>query len=197
MTPELFLSYPLKGAMAILPKTMDSPEAKAMVIAICLQESKLQARKQVGGPARGYAQFEQGGGVTGVFNHPTTAATTKVVCAALDVAPTIVGIYTALEQNDILAAAMARLLLWTLPNPLPGKTNPEAGWQQYTLAWRPGKPHRETWDMNYLHAWNAVEADEILIDVDVEARLVKDAAVDLITGLNKLTGIVAGLKPIG
>lgn len=195
MTPELFLAYPLRGALSVLPANMDSLEARAMVIAICLQESKLIARRQTGGPARGYAQFEQAGGVTGVFNHPSTAATVKIVCAALDITPTIVSIYGALEQNDILVAALARLLLWTLPSSLPGKDNPEAGWLQYVAAWRPGKPHRETWDMNYLHAWNAVEAEDSLTDVATEAIKVRDAAVDLITGLNRLSGIVAGLAP--
>lgn len=193
MTPELFLAYPLRGALSILSPTMDSPEARALIIAICLQESKLQLRKQVGGPARGYAQFEQGGGVTGVFNHPATAALTKVVCASLDVAPTIASIYAALEQNDTLAAALARLLLWTLPNPLPAKDNPEGGWQQYISAWRPGKPHRETWDANYTHAWSVVENADLIERAVLNSLLIRDAAIGLITSLDKLKLSVSGL----
>lgn len=196
MTPEFFLAYPLKGAMSILPANMDAPGARAMVIAICLQESRLQFRRQVGGPARGFAQFEQGGGVTGVFNHPSTAALTKVVCASLDVSPTIASIYNALEQNDVLVAALARLLLWTLPGSLPAQDNPEAGWQQYVAAWRPGKPHRETWDANYLHAWNVVKDASTVDQAGVDALHIKEAAISLITSLDVLKSRIAGLIPL-
>lgn len=193
MTPELFLAYPLRGALSILPANMDTPAARAMVIAICLQESKLQSRKQVGGPARGFAQFEQGGGVTGVFNHPSTAALTKVVCAALDINPTVLSIYNALEQNDTLTAALARLLLWTLPSQLSTKDNPEAGWQQYLSAWRPGKPHRETWDANYLHAWNVVETANLTEQANIDAIRIRDAAIGFVLSLDTLQISVAGL----
>lgn len=164
-----------------------------MILTICLQESKLTARRQVGGPARGYAQFEQGGGVTGVFNHPSTAGAVKIVCAALDVSPTIVGIYSALEQNDVLAAALARLLLWTLPNSIPPKENPEAGWLQYIAAWRPGAPHKDTWANNWSHAWAVVDAVTTAEKVSVDAMTVKKDAIDFISGFEKLRGDVAKL----
>ena len=56
--------------MQLLPAKMDSPQARAMLKAIALQESRFEHRKQIGGPARGFWQFEQGGGVRGVLNHP-------------------------------------------------------------------------------------------------------------------------------
>lgn len=196
MTPEFFLAYPLRGALSLLLPVMDSAEARAMVIAICLQESKLVARKQLNGPARGYAQFEQGGGVTGVLTHPATMAQTKVVCAALDVAPTTTGIYNALEENDILVAALARLLLRTIPDPLPGKDNPEIGWQQYVAAWRPGKPHRETWNVNFAHAWAVVEAGTVAVDGPAKhAADVLKAAVTFIEDLDKLKALVVVTPP--
>ena len=160
MAPEFFLQTALRGAMRLLPVAMDTPPARAMILAICLQESALQFRKQVGGPAKGYAQFEQSGGVVGVLTHPQVAAYTKVVCAALDVPPTAIAVYTSLEQNDVLAAALARLLLWTLPDLLPQRDEAERGWQQYMAAWRPGRPRRESWNANYEFAWSLVE-DEI------------------------------------
>ncbi len=66
--------------------------------------------------------------------------------------------YVAIEHNDILAAAFSRLLLWTLPGPLPLRGAPTAGWIAYTSAWRPGKPHRETWDVFYAQAWQLIES---------------------------------------
>ena len=186
MTPEFFLQVPLKGALKILPTNMDSPAARAMVIAICLQESKLTHRRQVGGPARGFAQFEQGGGVVGVLTHPQISAYTKVVCASLDVAPTTTAVYAALEQNDVLAAALARLLLWTVPETLPIKSEPEKGWSQYILAWRPGKPHKETWAANFAHAWDLVEADAAQEVFEQEALLIQDAARTFVSSLTSL-----------
>lgn len=193
MTPELFLASPIRGALSILPPTMNSLEARAMITAICLQESRLISRRQVSGPARGYAQFEQGGGVAGVFNHPSTAGHTKVVCAALDVTPTIAGIYNSLEFNDILTAAMARLLLWTLPDALAPRGNPDKAWLQYLEAWRPGKPHKETWSVNFVHAWLAVDSVGDIEELNLEAALIKDAAVAFITSLDKLRVGVVGL----
>lgn len=166
MNPEFFLFSAISSAAKLLPPTMDGPAARAMVLAICLQESKLQFRKQVGGPARGYAQFESGGGVVGVLTHPSVATHTKVVCAALDIPATQTAIYTALEHNDVLVAALARLLLWTLPGGLPTKQDPDGAWGQYISAWRPGKPHRDTWNNHYAHAWAIVEETATVAAID-------------------------------
>ena len=157
MAPEFFLDTAIRGGFQLLPPAMDTPAARAMVLTVCLQESKLMFRRQVGGPAKGYAQFEQGGGVAGVLNHPSVSNYAKEVCAALNVAPAAVAVYAALEQNDSLTAAFARLLLWTLPEVLPSKSDPALGWSQYIAAWRPGKPHRETWDAYFRQAWACVE----------------------------------------
>ena len=97
MAPEYFLDTALRGALKLLPPNMDSLAARAMVLAICLQESKLAFRKQVGGPARGYAQFEAGGGVTGVLTHASSSSYAKAVCASLDVGATVTAVYTALS----------------------------------------------------------------------------------------------------
>ena len=126
-----------------------------MIIAICLQESRLQHRKQINGPARGFAQFERGGGVKGVMHHRATASFAAEVCKALSYEPTSNAVYDALSDNDVLAAVFARLLLYTLPRPLPGPA--DEGWEQYLSAWRPGKPHPETWEAFYHEAWGAVD----------------------------------------
>ena len=63
MTPAQFLRFAIDPALSLLPPVMDTRAARAMIISICLQESRLQHRRQIGGPARGFAQFERGGGV--------------------------------------------------------------------------------------------------------------------------------------
>ena len=194
MAPEFFIRHALDGALALLPASMDSLEARAMVVAICLQESKLQYRKQVAGPARGYAQFESGGGVLGVLNHPLSSAYSKTICAALDVSPSQTAVYAAIEQNDILAAAFARLLLWTLPKPLPSNDSPEEGWRQYIEAWRPGQPHRETWDGYFRQAWTLVEeaqaAKNLTSVVDPIAKAIQEAATTFVQSYNALDALV-------
>mgnify|MGYP003654981810 CR=1 FL=1 len=58
MSPELALDLYIRPALSILPDTMNSLQAQAMLIAIGLQESRFSHREQVGGPAKGYCQFE-------------------------------------------------------------------------------------------------------------------------------------------
>ncbi|WP_199533145.1 hypothetical protein [Thiopseudomonas alkaliphila] len=56
-------------ALALLPARMKSKKAVVMMLAIGLQESRFIHRRQIKGPARGFWQFEKGGGVYGVLNH--------------------------------------------------------------------------------------------------------------------------------
>ena len=144
--------YPV--AMSFLPAKMDSPEAKAMLFAIGMQESRFRHRRQVGGPARGFWQFELGGGVRGVLNHPSTSHHIKAILDVLQYDNEPLNSYQAIEHNDILACCYARLLLWSLPQSLPMKGATERAWNMYLSAWRPGKPHRSTWDAFYLEAWS-------------------------------------------
>lgn len=141
-----------RAACSLLPPALDTPNAKAMLWAIGLQESRLDARRQIGGPARGFWQFELGG-VRGVLNHRASQSIIRSVLDRLDYDYAPETSYTAIEHNDVLAFAYARLLLYTLPQPLPERTNPAEGWRQYADAWRPGKPHRETWDALFERAW--------------------------------------------
>lgn len=145
MTPFTFVTVGIDPGFSLLPARMDSPRARAMVLAICLQESSLQHRRQIGGPARGYAQFERGGGVLGVLTHRLTRPHAEDVCWKLDIPPTADAVYTALEFCDPLAVAFARLLLWSDPAKLPDRHSYEEGWRMYLRTWRPGKPHPKTW----------------------------------------------------
>lgn len=148
------LHHSLKAAFEILPVEMYSARALQLLYAIGWQESRFENRRQIGGPARGFWQFEMGGGVRGVMSYSSTANLVPQVLDTLQYPKDLnaKGIYTAIEHNDILAACLARLLLWTLPDTLPNIDDPNKGWEQYKAAWRPGKPHPKTWLTAWAHA---------------------------------------------
>lgn len=147
----------VEPGLDLLPSRMDTNPARVMLLAIGLQESRLIHRRQINGPARGLWQFEQGGGVVGVLRHKASAGFARDVCASRGVEPVAAKVYQALAVDDLLATAFARLLLYTDPRPLP---RPEAGpapaWDYYIRNWRPGKPHRHTWDRLHAEAVAAV-----------------------------------------
>lgn len=162
MTPSLFIEMSLVPALALLPERMNSREAWAMVVAVCLQESQFKHRRQMaGGPGRSWAQFEHGtevtrGGVTGVLMHPESRPHIRHVLDVLGYDYSADTSYAAIEHNDVLCAAYARLLLWTLPQALPKMGEAQRGWDQYYSAWRPGIPRRESWDGYFEQAWAVV-----------------------------------------
>lgn len=146
----------LDGALSLLPERMDTPEARVMLLAIGLQESRFLHRRQIGGPARGFWQFEQGGGVRGVLRHEKTREFAASVCRSRGVITTEADVYEALDDDDVLACCFARLLLWSDPKPLPAIGETDAAWDLYLRTWRPGKPHRHTWGGLYLAAMGEV-----------------------------------------
>lgn len=143
---ETARKYILPAALSLLPPRMDTPAARQLVLAIGLQESRLEHRRQISGPARGFWQFERGG-VLGLIRHPATWPHLRSAVVALKYDPEMasddIGLHAAIEHNDILACVLARLNLWWLPGPL--ATDPAGAWAQYIAAWRPGRPHPETW----------------------------------------------------
>ena len=148
-------------ALRLLPQAMDSKEARVMLYAIGLQESRFTHRAQVidgggKGPARGYWQFERGGGVRGVLRHPASKFWMHSVCNARNVPAQETSVWLAMETDDVLAAAAARLLLFTDPSKLPAIGEQSASWSYYIRNWRPGKPHPRTWPECYETALKAV-----------------------------------------
>lgn len=140
--------FVLPAALSLLPKRMNTAPARAMLMAIGLQESRFQYRRQLGGgPARSFWEFEMGG-INGVLQHPSTRLIITSVLGSMRYLPR--DCYVAIEHNDTLAAVFARLLLYTHPKPLP--TDADDAWVYYLATWRPGKPHRDTWDEFYRHA---------------------------------------------
>lgn len=153
----------IEPAQSLLPARMDTPAARVMLLAIGLQESRFVHRRQIGGPARGFWQFEKGsrasrGGVWGVCLHPASKGHLAVLCKARSVACDPDAIYAALEYDDVLAAGVARLLLWTDPKVLPAVGDADAGLALYLRTWRPGRPHPQTWPALYAQAVVALEA---------------------------------------
>lgn len=157
----------IEPALLLLPAKMCSPQAEVMLLAIGLQESRFVHRRQIKGPARSFWQAELGGGmVHGLLRHHLTSELAVAVCDARGVQPVNEHIYTAIEHDDVLAAALARLLLWTDPGKLPSKGEVDAAWQLYLRTWRPGAHScgdqaqkdelRAKWGRNYAAAEQAV-----------------------------------------
>jgi hypothetical protein len=164
MTPQRLLNTGIVPALEELSTLgiPDSVDARRFLLAIALQETNLRHRRQLvssgeeNGPASSFWQFEPGGGCRGVLEHKSTAERMVKICDAYDVQPTPRGLWEAMRYNDVVAAAAARLLVYTLPSKLP--TTAAGGWQQYLSAWRPGKPHPRTWDAHWANATIATGA---------------------------------------
>lgn len=151
-------------ALTLLPSAMDTPEARVMLLAIGQQESRFEHTRQIVngqpiGPAKGYWQFERGGGCKGVVEHDASRYWMSRVCVARGVVFTATAIWNAIETDHVLAAAAARLLLFTDPRRLPGLDDPAPAWNLYMRTWRPGKPHRQTWDGFHAAARAAVHEE--------------------------------------
>lgn len=147
----------INPALALLLPAMDTPAARVIRLAIGLQESRFVHRCQIGGPARGFWQFEKGthasrGGVWGMYLHPASKGHLAALCRARSVACDPDAIYAALEYDDVLAAGVARLLLWTDPKALPPVGDTEAAWALCQRTWRPGKPKPDSWSDLYRQA---------------------------------------------
>lgn len=137
----------------MLPAKFDSPEARALLVAIGLQESRFKYRRQIGGPARSFWQAESGGGFRGILFHAATKALARDILTRTGYGEPDESDFQAIEHNDILACIGARLLLYTHPERLPERDEPLRGWDYYIHTWRPGKPHFHTWSEFYKQAW--------------------------------------------
>lgn len=170
MTPRELRNGPVSEALLLLPAKMTSPQAELMLLGIGLQESELKYRRQHGnGPARSLWQAEQGGGmVAGLlgFHNQDVQDLARGLCAVRGVPAQPRAVWEAIEHDDVLAAGLARLLLFTDPARLPGLGDEEGAWQLYLRTWRPGAFTRGTaakraelrqkWARNYAQALEVV-----------------------------------------
>lgn len=130
------------------------------------------SKKFAKGPARGIFQFEQGGGVKGVLNHASTAAYAKAACFVLGVEATPDKVWLALEKNPVLAAAFARMLMWTDPGNVPAVGQIKEAFSMYLRLWRPGAYTRGTpaekealwqkFQRNYIDAMDEASGPEVV-----------------------------------
>ena len=170
MTPREARNGPVAEALLLLPAKMTSPQAELMLLAVGLQESELKHRRQHGnGPARSLWQAEQGGGmVAGLlgFHNQDVQDLARGLCAVRGVPAQPRAVWEAIEHDDVLAAGLARLLLFTDPARLPGLGDEEGAWQLYLRTWRPGAfirgtaakraELRQKWAKNYAQALEVV-----------------------------------------
>ena len=160
MKADLFLARILDPGLAFLEATLRpgdgagivTPQLRILLLAIAGQESGWTDRLQnddEDGPAKGWWQFERGGGVRGVLNHPHTALRADRVLVALEIPSGEDLVHQAIAWNDNLAVAFARLLLWADPQPLPEIGERDAAWGCYLTNWKPGLPGPDRWPANY------------------------------------------------
>lgn len=170
MTLKEIIAGAINPALALLPAKMDTPAARVPMLATSLQESRFVDRRQlVGspprptGPAKSFWQAERGGGmVHGVRLHAATSAAAAHLYQVRGVPARDAAIWDAIENDDVLAAGLARLLLWSDPGRLPLVGDEEGSWRLYLRTWRPGAYDRGTpaqraglrvkWGRNYAQA---------------------------------------------
>lgn len=159
------INQAIAPALALLPHQMDTPGARVMLLSIGLQESRFMWRAQMGGgPARGFWQCEQGtqksrGGIWGFYLHPASRYWMSVLCKARGVSFDAMSIYNAIAQDDVLAAGVARLALFTDPKSLPPTHDIVGSWNLYQRVWRPGRPRPDTWPDLHAQAVAAVATE--------------------------------------
>lgn len=161
MTPVRLLQYAIDPALSLLGSRYTSDAARALLLAIALQESGLRHRVQQDGDANEYDdalswwQFERIG-VAEVLRHPASARHAADLCARLGYPAETEAVYRAIRDNDVLAAGIARLALWRHPDALPVRGSPVTAWEYYLKIWAPGKPHSAPWAARYSAAWEFV-----------------------------------------
>jgi len=156
MQPRTWLAH-VDLALSLLPPRLTSDTARAMLVAVALQESDLRHRRQIGGPAVSYLMWEPGSqsALPGLLRHRASSGMAAEFTAALDYADlTPEELRQACITDSVLCAGLGRLLIWTLPEPLPA--NVLEAYSQYIAAWRPGKPTKRRWPSRWRQAWETV-----------------------------------------
>lgn len=178
MKPELFLPTVVRpGLLALAAATTPavvSREAEVLLTAIAAQESALRHRQQLGGPARGFWQFEKMGGLNGVLEHHRTGPMAVAFVESVGLKAELPLLWDQLPYSELLQAGLARLLLWSDNPPLPRIGEKDAAWATYLRIWRPGKPHRGRWDAAYDGAVELARLDPLPDTLRGDAATVLD-----------------------
>jgi hypothetical protein len=157
--PSIFVTSGLVPAMALLPPSLDSYDARRFLLAVAVQETDLVNRLQIGddgrpitGHGRGWFQFERSG-IASLLSHEALTFLPKLL-KPLGYPPSLDVLHEAVAHNDVLACLLARLLLFTDPHPVPD--DKETGWETYLRLWRPGHPRPEKWPSSWGRADGAI-----------------------------------------
>ena len=140
MTPTDFyrtILAPAAEFCAPILAARDCPEARCMLLAIAGQESGWRNIHQDGGPAVDPWQHEIGS-IRALKLNITTQRYMHSMARAVGCGTDPDSIYAALLGDMRLAYGCARLLLWTVPQPLPAIGDHTETLRQYRWTWRPG-----------------------------------------------------------
>jgi hypothetical protein len=117
----------------LTPLGLWTDEAEELLLATSAQESHLGAyRRQIHGPALGIFQVEPA-----TFHDLTSGFLPRHPRLEQQVVALANGKYTSTEMinNDPFAIAIARVLYWRAPEPLPKATDLEGLWNLYKKRW--------------------------------------------------------------
>lgn len=133
---------------------LNSIDAGRMILASAIQESGLEHRHQIGGPAHGLAQ-EEPIGAAEALRIDNEVLNTRFL-EALGLPQDRDKLHRALEWSEWGMVVSARLKLWPLPDRLPRQHEQDEAWKQYIAAWKPGKPWPHKWEHSWITACQAV-----------------------------------------
>jgi len=127
-----------KTLTEVFTPKFDSPSARIQLLATGMQESKFMDRVQRGnGPAHSFWQ-EEPNSIKAVFGHGVVGPMLVDICNKLGVSPDWQTVYKEVVMNDVLACAVARLILYADSNPLPQVGDSDGAFKCYVRNWRPG-----------------------------------------------------------
>lgn len=146
-----------KTLTEVFEPKFDSPSARIQLLTTGLQESRFMDRVQTeNGPAHSFWQ-EEPNGIKAALGNKVTGPILVGICKKLGVSPDWQTIYKEVILNDVLACAVARLLLYADPNPLPKVGDSDGAFMCYVRNWRPGAYTRgnATQQANLARKWAA------------------------------------------
>lgn len=164
----------IESGLSLLPAIRKTDAARLQVYATNRQENpnrsprqliKKDGRLQPLGPAAGDYQFELTGGIRGLRNFKSAIVQGQLAeaCKARKVPRNAEAIFDALQVDPVFAAALARLLYYTDPKPLPAVGDEAGAWALYLRTWRPGAYDRQPeelrakWRKSYADAMKAYD----------------------------------------
>ncbi|MGH8710125.1 MAG: hypothetical protein ACREVA_02220 [Burkholderiales bacterium] len=145
----------IPSGLSLLPRLMNTSEARVMLLAIGLQESRFEHRVQA--ETKSYWQFTLKEVHKIVKHSPSTTELVKDAVELLGYTFDVSTIYNKIEDNDTLAVVVARLLLYKSKRKLPVARDAVEGGKQYVELWQPGYSFKvDLWEANFKVACNLI-----------------------------------------